>query len=58
MDEKTGSDDWDLPSTVAVAWLVWPLTALWLWLTHPGRCALVLKWSLSGKWPAEKRDSP
>lgn len=41
---------WQFWIFLLLAWILFPLTAVWLILTHPGRCALITKWVLVG-WP-------
>lgn len=42
--------DWQFKLFVIVAWLIFPLVALFIWLTHPGKCAMILKKELTGTW--------
>jgi len=35
---------------VFVLWTLFPVIALWLMLTHPGKCALIWKKELENSW--------
>jgi len=38
------------PRMMLAAWLAFPLLALWLWLTHPGKVLKAWKMELSNTW--------
>ncbi len=40
----------DLILVVTIAWIFFPLVALWIWLTNPGKCALIFKKELNNSW--------
>lgn len=40
---------WQFWVFVLIAWALFPVTAAWLMLTHPGRCALITKRLLTGE---------
>lgn len=42
--------DWQFWGCVLLAWALFPITAAWLMLTHPGRYALITKRLLTGEW--------
>ncbi len=51
---------WEVWLVVVVGWLLFPLLALWLMLTHPGKCAWIWKMELTGAWwskPARTAES-
>jgi len=35
---------------VLCCWITFPILALWLMLTHPGKCALIWKKEMCGTW--------
>ena len=35
---------------VLIAWALFPLIAIWLMITHPGKCALIWKKEMKGDW--------
>ncbi len=35
---------------VLFAWVIFPLTALWIWVIYPNKCALILKKEVCGTW--------
>lgn len=41
---------WQFWVFVIISWLLFPITALWLFATHPGRCALITKKLITEKW--------
>ncbi len=41
---------WQVIAFVFAAWALMPVIALWLMLTHPGKCALIWKRELTGTW--------
>lgn len=43
---------------IGILWAMFPLMALWLMITHPGKCALIWKKELEGSWwpKPEKKD--
>jgi hypothetical protein len=51
--------NWQFWVFVFVAWVTFPLTAIWIFFTHPGKCALILKKEITGSWfkPNQALDS-
>jgi len=43
-------NSWQFWLFVFLAWALFPFMALWLWLTHPGKCALIWKKEVTGEW--------
>jgi len=39
---------------VFLSWLSFPILAVWLMLTHPGKCAACWKNELTGSWFTKK----
>ena len=43
-------NSWQFWAFVGTSWILFPITAAFLMLTHPGRCALITKRVVTGDW--------
>ena len=42
--------NWQFWIFIFLSWITFPLMAIWLMLTHPGKCAKVWKMEICGIW--------
>ncbi len=35
---------------VLISWVTFPIVALWIWVTNPGKCALIWKREITKTW--------
>ena len=47
--------DWQFWLFLVISWGLFPVMAIWLMLTHPGKCALIWKKELTGTWFVDKK---